>query len=72
MVPINQSHWLARAELLLGKDGVGKLSTCRVVLFGVGGVGSWCAEALVRSGIRQLTLVDGDCVEVLGLADAAL
>lgn len=64
MVSINQSHWLARAELLLGKDGVAKLSTCRVALFGVGGVGSWCAEALVRSGIRQLTLVDGDCVEV--------
>ena len=38
------------------------LASCRVILFGVGGVGSWCAETLVRSGIRHLTIVDGDVV----------
>ena len=36
----------------------------RVIIFGVGGVGSWCAESLVRSGIRQLTIVDFDSVDV--------
>ncbi len=39
------------------------MGECRVVLFGVGGVGSWCAEALVRSGVGRLTLVDSDRVE---------
>ena len=39
----------------------------RVILFGVGGVGSWCAEALVRSGIRQLTIVDSDRVSITNI-----
>ena len=39
------------------------LSTKRVILFGVGGVGSWCAEALVRTGLRHLTIVDDDVVQ---------
>ena len=51
-----------RAELLLGADGMERLASARVILFGVGGVGSWCAEGLVRSGIRHLTLVDADVV----------
>ena len=41
-----------------------RLSEKRVILFGVGGVGSWCAEALVRTGLRHLTIVDFDCVDV--------
>lgn len=51
-----------RSVLLLGHDGFQRLSTKRVILFGVGGVGSWCAEGLVRSGIQHLTIVDSDCV----------
>ena len=51
-----------RAELLVGADGMERLSKARVILFGVGGVGSWCAEGLVRSGITHLTLVDADRV----------
>jgi len=39
----------------------------RVILFGVGGVGSWCAEALVRSGIRRLTIVDSDRVSITNI-----
>jgi len=39
----------------------------RVIIFGVGGVGSWCAESLVRSGIRKLTIVDSDCVSVTNI-----
>lgn len=51
-----------RTELLLGSDAVGLIGSQRVIIFGVGGVGSWCAESLVRSGVRRLTIVDCDCV----------
>ncbi|MCP4129542.1 MAG: tRNA threonylcarbamoyladenosine dehydratase [bacterium] len=51
-----------RTLLLLGEEAAKKLSQTRVILFGVGGVGSWCAESLVRSGIGQLTIVDSDRV----------
>ena len=51
-----------RTELLLGGDVLARLGEVRVALFGVGGVGSWCAEGLVRSGVKQLTLVDADVV----------
>jgi len=53
-----------RSELLLGADAMEHLARKRVILFGVGGVGSWCAEALVRTGLRQLTIVDFDNVDV--------
>ncbi len=51
-----------RSELLLGADAMKRIGQKRVIIFGVGGVGSWCAESLVRSGIRQLTIVDSDRV----------
>ncbi|MDI9469832.1 MAG: tRNA threonylcarbamoyladenosine dehydratase [Bacillota bacterium] len=50
----------ARSASLLGAGAIQMLGACRVLLFGVGGVGSWCAEALIRSGIGQLQLVDPD------------
>lgn len=48
--------------MLLGRESVKKLSECHVAVFGVGGVGGHCAEALARSGIGKLTLIDGDTV----------
>ena len=51
-----------RAELLLGDEAMSRIAEKRVIIFGVGGVGSWCAESLIRSGIRKLTLVDSDRV----------
>ena len=51
-----------RTELLLGDELMKCITQKRVIIFGVGGVGSWCAESLVRSGIRQLTIVDSDRV----------
>ena len=51
-----------RAELLLGQESMSNLMDKRVIIFGVGGVGSWCAESLVRSGICHLTIVDSDRV----------
>lgn len=51
-----------RAELLLGSDVMEQIASKRVIVFGVGGVGSWCVECLIRSGIRRLTIVDCDKV----------
>lgn len=52
----------SRTERLLGSANMEKLHRARVILYGVGGVGSWCAEALVRTGIGHLTIVDSDNV----------
>ncbi len=51
-----------RTELLVGSEAMQALHDTRVIIFGVGGVGSWCAEGLVRSGIVRLTIVDSDRV----------
>lgn len=51
-----------RSSLLLGDEVMSHLSEAKVLVVGVGGVGSWCAEGLVRSGIRHLTIVDSDHV----------
>ena len=58
------SSIFARTERLVGPEGMARLQAARVILFGVGGVGGWCAEALVRSGIGHLTIVDPDEVDV--------
>ena len=51
-----------RAEMLLGAEAMEKLRNSHVAVFGLGGVGSWCAEALARSGVGRMTLVDRDRV----------
>lgn len=51
-----------RSERLLGTEGLDRVKSKRVIIFGVGGVGSWCAESLVRTGIQHLTIVDSDVV----------
>ena len=51
-----------RTIQLIGEAGLERLREARVILFGVGGVGGWCAEALVRTGVQHLTLVDFDTV----------
>ena len=56
-----------RAEQLLGTDAMKRIGAQRVIIFGVGGVGSWCAEALVRTGVKHLTLVDFDRVDVTNI-----
>jgi tRNA A37 threonylcarbamoyladenosine dehydratase len=56
-----------RTELLLGADAMNSIYDARVIIFGVGGVGSWCAESLVRSGIRHITIVDSDRVCVTNI-----
>jgi len=49
-----------RTQLLFGKSFIEKAAKKRVIIFGIGGVGSWCAESLIRSGIGYLTIVDSD------------
>lgn len=49
-----------RSSIVLGKAAMDVLGSSRVIVFGIGGVGSWCAEALVRTGLRNLTIVDFD------------
>lgn len=54
----------SRSERLLGSEGMNRLRSVRAIVFGVGGVGSWVAEALVRTGLIHLTIVDSDQVAV--------
>ncbi len=54
----------SRTAMMIGEDGVRRLADAHVLLFGLGGVGSYTAEALARAGVGTLTLVDGDTVAV--------
>lgn len=56
-----------RTIQLIGEEGFAALQRTRVILFGVGGVGGWCAETLLRTGIGHLTLVDFDKVDTTNL-----
>lgn len=51
-----------RSLPIIGKEGIEKLEKSSVAVFGVGGVGSWCAEALARCGVGSITVIDGDTV----------
>lgn len=55
--------FFSRSEVLLGAEAMQALRTKRVIIFGVGGVGSWAAECLIRTGLTHLTIVDGDTVQ---------
>ncbi len=66
-MPNNTENSFHRMELLTGSGALERLSSTPVILFGVGGVGSWCAEALVRSGIANLTIVDSDLICVTNI-----
>ena len=64
---INEKEIFQRTELLMGSRYLDLAERKRVIIFGVGGVGSWCAEMLIRSGITHLTLVDSDRVAVTNI-----
>jgi len=56
-------NFLQRTELLIKESGLKKLQNANVLIVGIGGVGSYAAEALVRAGIGNLTIVDGDTID---------
>ena len=60
-------NWLNRTEYLIGKDNINKLANSHVAVFGCGGVGSYVIEALVRSGIGNITLIDKDVVDITNI-----
>lgn len=60
-------HEFSRTELLLGEDGLSRLRSATVMVLGVGGVGSHCIEALARSGVGRLILVDNDTVSLTNI-----
>lgn len=51
-----------RSLLVMGTDGMKRLDEINVIIFGIGGVGSWCAECLIRTGVKHLTIVDSDTI----------
>ncbi len=57
-------EWLSRTELLLGKERLERLLRAHVLVAGLGGVGAYAAEQLCRAGIGEMTIIDGDRVEV--------
>lgn len=59
---IIMNSYFERSALLLGEEALDKLSKKKIIIFGLGGVGGYCVEALVRSGIKSFTLVDNDVV----------
>ena len=60
-------NWLQRTELFLGSERLARVASSRVLVVGLGGVGSWAAEMLCRSGVGHLTLVDADSVDVTNI-----
>lgn len=58
------SKWLSRTELLLGKEKLDQLRQSHVMVAGLGGVGAYAAEQLCRAGIGEMTIIDGDIVEI--------
>ncbi len=62
-----QSEWLQRTELLVKEEGIERLQSANILIIGLGGVGSFAAEFLVRSGIGNLTIVDGDTVDITNI-----
>ncbi|MFM7054123.1 MAG: ThiF family adenylyltransferase [Bacteroidota bacterium] len=60
---MNDLSWLSRTKLLIGEDSLIQLTTKHVMVVGMGGVGSFAAEFIARSGIGKMTIIDGDVVD---------
>jgi tRNA threonylcarbamoyladenosine dehydratase len=57
------TSWMERTSLLVGNKGLEKLNNAHVLIVGLGGVGSYAAEAIARSGVGKMTIIDGDTVD---------
>jgi tRNA A37 threonylcarbamoyladenosine dehydratase len=58
-----ETAWMERTQLLVGKKGIEKLMAADVLVVGLGGVGSYAAEAIARAGVGSMTIIDGDVVD---------
>ena len=58
-----ETAWMERTQLLVGKKGIEKLMAADVLVVGLGGVGSYAAEAIARAGVGSMTIIDGDFVD---------
>ncbi|MEM8521863.1 tRNA threonylcarbamoyladenosine dehydratase [Flavobacterium sp. PL12] len=61
------AEWMERSELLFKKEGIDNLQKANVLVVGLGGVGSFAAEFLVRAGVGAMTIVDGDVVDITNI-----
>lgn len=61
------AKWLERSELLVKKEGLERLKAANVLVVGLGGVGSFAAEFLVRAGIGKMTIIDGDTLDITNI-----
>lgn len=61
---MSEFAWLSRTELIVGREGLEKLANKHVLVVGLGGVGSFAAEFIGRSGIGEMTIIDGDVVDI--------
>ena len=57
-----EEEWKSRTELLIGKENIQKLSKAKIIVYGIGGVGSFTVEGLVRAGVENIILVDNDVI----------
>ncbi len=64
---MGEKNWLNRTEMLIEKNGIDKLRNSNVVIFGLGGVGSYVVEGLTRAGIGNITIVDNDVVDITNI-----
>ena len=60
-------NYLSRTELLIGKDSIEIIKNKKIIVFGAGGVGSFCIEALVRCGVEKITIVDNDTISLTNI-----
>lgn len=60
-------NWLERTELLIGNEAIQKLKNSHVLLVGLGGVGSYAGEFLIRAGLGAITIIDGDVVDITNI-----
>lgn len=61
---MDENYWLARTELLIGKENIKKMQNSHVLVAGLGGVGGYAAEAICRAGVGEMTIIDSDIVTV--------
>jgi len=64
---MEDNNWLERTELLIKKNGLEKLQKSNILIVGMGGVGSFAAEFITRAGIGNLTIVDGDSIDITNI-----